>query len=96
MISSVGTRYCHDISMQVCEHLCLYYLLTNDGFFLVLKGDANLEHELRNFREMSLGYVSKLHEVNEKKKFEFVEIVSQIACELLTCFIGFVSLQLLI
>lgn len=35
-----------------------------------------MEHELRNFRDTSLAYVSKLHEVNEKKKFEFVEIVS--------------------
>lgn len=41
----------------------------------IFQADAQLEHELRNFREMSLGYVSKLQEVNEKKKFEFVEIV---------------------
>ncbi|XP_057314498.1 rho GTPase-activating protein 26-like isoform X4 [Hydractinia symbiolongicarpus] len=39
------------------------------------EADAQLEHELRNFREMSLGYVSRLQEVNEKKKFEFVEIM---------------------
>ena len=32
--------------------------------------------ELHKFRQFSLDYVTKLQEVNEKKKFELVEIVS--------------------
>lgn len=41
----------------------------------LMEADAQLEHELHNFRQMSLDYVSTLQEVNEKKKFEFVEIL---------------------
>jgi len=41
----------------------------------LMETDAQLEHELRNFRQTSLDYVSTLQEVNEKKKFEFVEIL---------------------
>ena len=39
------------------------------------EADAQMNLETRNFKNQSLSYVSKLQEVNEKKKFEFVEIM---------------------
>ena len=44
--------------------------------FYDFQSDSQLESEFKNFQELAFGYVSKLLEVNETKKFEFVEIVS--------------------
>lgn len=41
------------------------------------QADAQLEMELRGFREASMKYVLKVQEVQERKKFDFVEIVGQ-------------------
>ncbi|XP_047126257.1 rho GTPase-activating protein 26 isoform X2 [Hydra vulgaris] len=63
-------------SERVCSLLDNHLKISPKKKDIVLtEADAQLEHELANFRQMSLGYVSKLHEVNEKKKFEFVEIM---------------------
>lgn len=35
-----------------------------------------MEQDLANYQESCFAYVTKLQEVNEKKKFELVEIVS--------------------
>lgn len=40
------------------------------------QADAQVEMEKRGFYQASMKYVLKLQEVQEKKKFEFVEIVS--------------------
>jgi hypothetical protein len=44
--------------------------------FIVLQADATLVMEHRHFVSTSLGYVFLLQEVQERKKFEFVETVS--------------------
>ena len=44
--------------------------------FMLLQADAQVEMEKRGFYQASMKYVVKLQEVQEKKKFEFVEIVS--------------------
>ena len=40
------------------------------------QADATLDMERRDFYQSSMRYVLKLQEVQERKKFEFVEIVS--------------------
>lgn len=40
------------------------------------QADTQLQNEKRSFHQTALDYVVKLQEVNEKKKFEFVETVS--------------------
>ena len=42
----------------------------------LFQADAQVEMEKRGFYQASMKYVLKLQEVQEKKKFEFVEIVS--------------------
>jgi hypothetical protein len=44
--------------------------------FIVLQADASLVMEQRHFVRASLEYVFLLQEVQERKKFEFVETVS--------------------
>ena len=44
---------------------------------LLQEADAQLQMERRVFHQTALDYVFKLQEVNEKKKFEFVETVSE-------------------
>jgi hypothetical protein len=51
--------------------------------FLVLQADATLVMEQRHFVRASLEYVFLLQEVQERKKFEFVETVS--ICYLQRC-----------
>ena len=46
-------------------------------FLHQLQNDAQLELERRGFYEQSMKYVLQLQEVQERKKFEFVEIVSR-------------------
>jgi len=43
---------------------------------LFAQADSQLQIEKRSFHQTALDYVVKLQEVNEKKKFEFVETVS--------------------
>lgn len=43
--------------------------------FFALQADATLEMEQRHFCQASLEYVFLLQEVQERKKFEFVETV---------------------
>ena len=45
-------------------------------YFSNLQADTQLQMEKRSFHQTALDYVVKLQEVNEKKKFEFVETVS--------------------
>lgn len=44
--------------------------------FCTLQADTQIDREHQNFYEASLEYVFKIQEVQEKKKFEFVEPVS--------------------
>ena len=41
-----------------------------------MQADNSLQMEKKYFHQTALDYVFKLQEVNEKKKFEFVESVS--------------------
>ena len=50
---------------------CSYFF-----FFFFAQADQLLQSEKRLFHQSALDYVVKLQEVNEKKKFEFVETVS--------------------
>ena len=43
---------------------------------LMLQADAHVDYEKRSFYESSMQYVLVLQEVQERKKFEFVETVS--------------------
>ena len=45
-------------------------------FFFFAQADSQLQTDKRLFHQTALDYVVKLQEVNEKKKFEFVETVS--------------------
>ena len=44
--------------------------------FLLFQADAQLDFERRQFYQESMKYVLSLQEVQERKKFEFVETVS--------------------
>ena len=46
--------------------------------FVCWQADATLDMERRDFYQSSMRYVLKLQEVQERKKFEFVEIVSTV------------------
>lgn len=48
----------------------------NETFFFHLQADTQIDKERQNFYDASLEYVFKVQEVQEKKKFEFVEPVS--------------------
>lgn len=50
----------------------------------MFQADATLEMEQRHFCQASLEYVFLLQEVQERKKFEFVETVSHIIRKLYT------------
>lgn len=50
----------------------------------MFQADATLEMEQRHFCQASLEYVFLLQEVQERKKFEFVETVSHIIRKLFT------------
>ena len=54
----------------------LVYAVFYQTFLCVFQADAQVEMEKRGFYQASMKYVLKLQEVQEKKKFEFVEIVS--------------------
>ena len=45
--------------------------------FTLFQADATLEMEQRDFARAALEYVCLIQEVQERKKFEFVETVSQ-------------------
>ena len=56
--------------------LLAYY---SEHFILFHQADTQVEFEKKAFYTASMKYVLKLQEVQERKKFEFVEIVSFIA-----------------
>lgn len=58
------TKYQADI-----QYSCYYS-------YFVMQADNSLQMEKKYFHQTALDYVFKLQEVNEKKKFEFVESVS--------------------
>ncbi|XP_078324308.1 rho GTPase-activating protein 26-like isoform X2 [Crassostrea virginica] len=61
---------------KICQSLERYLNLKskiNDN--TLQEADATLEMEFRNFRECSMKYVLKLQEVQERKKFDFVETI---------------------
>ena len=45
--------------------------------YCILQADATLEMEQRDFARAALEYVCLIQEVQERKKFEFVETVSE-------------------
>lgn len=55
---------------------CIWMQLFIITFAIYLQSDASLEMEKRHFYQASLEYVFRLQEVQERKKFEFVETVS--------------------
>ena len=66
--------------------LFAYY---SEHFILFHQADTQVEFEKKAFYTASMKYVLKLQEVQERKKFEFVEIVSFIAMFWSLFFIGF-------
>lgn len=44
-----------------------------------MQADVQVEQNRQHFYELSLEYVCKLQEIQERKKFEFVEPVSTVA-----------------
>ncbi|XP_061164694.1 rho GTPase-activating protein 26-like isoform X1 [Saccostrea echinata] len=61
---------------KICQSLERYLNLKskmNDN--TLQEADATLEMEFRSFRECSMKYVLKLQEVQERKKFDFVETI---------------------
>jgi hypothetical protein len=54
-----------------------YFLLIISIFILyILQADANLQMQTKKFREDTLEYVFLLQQVQERKKFDFVETVN--------------------
>lgn len=51
---------------------------TNPGLFARSQADMQIDKERQLFYDASLEYVFKIQEVQEKKKFEFVEPVSEV------------------
>lgn len=49
----------------------------NPGLFAHSQADTQIDKERQLFYDASLEYVFKIQEVQEKKKFEFVEPVSE-------------------
>lgn len=52
---------------------------TNAGSFAPSQADAQIDKERQLFYDASLEYVFKIQEVQEKKKFEFVEPVRELS-----------------
>lgn len=57
--------------------LCLC-CVANTGLFVHSQADTQIDKERQLFYDASLEYVFKIQEVQEKKKFEFVEPVSEV------------------
>lgn len=57
---------------------CLCYG-TNPGLFAHSQADTQIDKERQLFYDASLEYVFKIQEVQEKKKFEFVEPVREVS-----------------
>ncbi|XP_069130249.1 rho GTPase-activating protein 26-like isoform X4 [Argopecten irradians] len=61
---------------KICQSMERYLNLktkVNDN--MLQEADAQLEMECRGFREASMKYVLKVQEVQERKKFDFVEMI---------------------
>jgi hypothetical protein len=66
----------HFLNGFIIAHLFVLLLSFDMMLFIVLQADAALIMEQRHFVRASLEYVFLLQEVQERKKFEFVETVS--------------------
>jgi len=60
-----------DLFQEVIEK---YYLF--DLIYCICQADANLQMQTKKFREETLEYVFLLQQVQERKKFDFVETVN--------------------
>ncbi|XP_060063535.1 rho GTPase-activating protein 26-like isoform X1 [Ylistrum balloti] len=63
-------------TVKICQSMERYLNLktkVNDN--MLQEADAQLEMECRGFREASMKYVLKVQEVQERKKFDFVEMI---------------------
>ncbi|KAK3100253.1 hypothetical protein FSP39_016959 [Pinctada imbricata] len=60
---------------KICQSLDRYLNLKTKNDNTLQEADAQLEMEFRGFRESSMKYVLKLQEVQERKKFDFVETI---------------------
>lgn len=55
-----------------------FYCATNPAVFVHSQADTQIDKERQLFYDASLEYVFKIQEVQEKKKFEFVEPVREV------------------
>lgn len=56
------------------------------GLYFVLQADSQMSKDRQVFYDASLQYVFKIQEVQERKKFEFVEPVSSHAVHAHKCY----------
>lgn len=66
----------HTVLSQVDPSLCR---VANPGLFAHSQADTQIDKERQLFYDASLEYVFKIQEVQEKKKFEFVEPVRELS-----------------
>ena len=66
---------CFGGRLQVLTPCCRILTPFADSWLLPFQADASLEQEQRQFDQASLDYVCLLQEVQQRKKFEFVETV---------------------
>ena len=67
----------HDDVRKYSRHICIIDSSLNCSNCFCFQADATLEMEQRDFARAALEYVCLIQEVQERKKFEFVETVSQ-------------------
>ncbi len=60
-----------DLFQEVIEKYYLFNLI-----YCISQADANLQMQTKKFREETLEYVFLLQQVQERKKFDFVETVN--------------------
>eukprot|EP00794_Sanderia_malayensis_P007360 gene7360-8180_t len=71
-----GKRKYDEETKKFCSNLEKYLQLKNKTKDELLKeADKQTEDDFKNFQKLAFVYVSKLQEVNETKKFEFIEIL---------------------
>lgn len=56
--------------------ICIIVIVSFLCFFAVTQADNQVDHVRQHFYEVSLEYVFKVQEVQERKMFEFVEPVN--------------------
>jgi hypothetical protein len=70
-------KNCVLVNMKMVVIVMVTLVMVTLYVFFSQQNDAQLELERRGFYEQSMKYVLQLQEVQERKKFEFVEIVSR-------------------